>query len=163
MCQMSHVTCQVSGIRCQVSGIMWNFFLSFFGGEGANDGAIQWRVCYQWGLLRLVFEVFKELDGVVLLITDLPPTRSTKFSDLKVFYDTWHLTCDTQYTGSGEPRWAPVSPGYTGSDVKWHNKTYNVVLANPLTATETKHISPIQLSINKKVKGEITIKKSEKS
>ena len=64
-CHMSHVSCQVSGVRCQVSGVRCHmsnvryhmsgvtchFFVCFFGQIG---GARWWRVCYQWGLPRLV-------------------------------------------------------------------------------------------------------------
>ena len=48
-CHVSHVRCQVSGVRCQVSGV---FFFYFFLQSG---GAIWFRVCYRWGLPRLVF------------------------------------------------------------------------------------------------------------
>ena len=41
---MSHVTCHVSRVMCHVSHVMWQ-----------SGEAYRWRVCYQWGLPRLVF------------------------------------------------------------------------------------------------------------
>ena len=50
-CHVSGVTCQVSHVRCQVSGV--TFFLS--------GGVSLLRVCYQWGLPRLVFIISRDL------------------------------------------------------------------------------------------------------
>ena len=52
--QVSGVICQVSGARCQVSGVIFFYFINFFFGQ--SGGASRWRVCYQRGLPRLVFE-----------------------------------------------------------------------------------------------------------
>ena len=55
-CHMSHVRCQVSVAR---------FFFSFFLQSGF---ASCWRVCYQWGLPRLVFCIFHlhtSIDSVI--------------------------------------------------------------------------------------------------
>ena len=51
---MSGVTCHMSGVRCQVSGVTCNFFFLF----SESGGTSRWRVCYQWGLPRLVFYIF---------------------------------------------------------------------------------------------------------
>ena len=51
----SHVRCQGSGVRCQVSGVRCQvspFFLS--------GGVSLLRVCYQWGLPRLVFIISRD-------------------------------------------------------------------------------------------------------
>ena len=53
-CQVSHVRCHMSGVTCQVSRVrchmsyIYIFFLQ-------SDWASRWRVCYQRGLPRLVF------------------------------------------------------------------------------------------------------------
>ena len=47
MCHMSRVRCHLSGVMFQV-----DFFLNLQSG-----GASRWRICYQWGLLRLVYSV----------------------------------------------------------------------------------------------------------
>ena len=44
---LSHVVCHISCVKC-------NYFLFFFLSQSV--GAIQWRVCYQRGLPRLVYE-----------------------------------------------------------------------------------------------------------
>ena len=49
---MSRVTCHISRVTCHVSGVTCHFFLFLFLQSG---GASWWRVCYQRGLLRLVF------------------------------------------------------------------------------------------------------------
>ena len=84
MCQMPHVSCQVSGVRCQVSCDTFYSIFLFLGGWGQNDGASQWRVCYQWGIPRPGFAIVKELDKIAPLKKDLPPTRSIKLSDFKM-------------------------------------------------------------------------------
>ena len=48
MCHISRVPCHMSRVRCPVSGVQ----VTFFGGSG---GTSRWRVCYQQGLPRLVF------------------------------------------------------------------------------------------------------------
>ena len=48
MCHMSRVTCHMSCVICH---IFFFFSSTFFGQSGE---AYQWRVCYQWGLPRLV-------------------------------------------------------------------------------------------------------------
>ena len=53
MCHMSRVTCHVSCVRCQVSHV--SYYIFFFLQRG---GASRGRVCYQWGLPRLVFNGF---------------------------------------------------------------------------------------------------------
>ena len=47
--------CHVSRVRCHVSHVTYNFFI--FKKIGLGGGASWWRVCYQWGLPRLVFEI----------------------------------------------------------------------------------------------------------
>ena len=49
-------SCHVSGVRCQVSCVTFSlyFFLLF---SGQSGGASCWRVCYHWGLPRLVYFV----------------------------------------------------------------------------------------------------------
>ena len=49
-CHVSGVTCQMSRVTCQVSGV--TFFLS--------GGVSLLRVCYQWGLPRLVFIISRD-------------------------------------------------------------------------------------------------------
>ena len=48
-------TCHMSGVRCQVSRVTCLFFFFFFFFFGQKVGASRWRVCYQRGLPRLVF------------------------------------------------------------------------------------------------------------
>ena len=48
-CHMSHVTCHMSHVTYLVSHILCHFLFV------QNDGASQWRVCYQRGLPRQVF------------------------------------------------------------------------------------------------------------
>ena len=50
MCHMSHAMFQVSHVRCHMS--FFCFLLLFYFGH--SGGASPWRVCYQWGLPRLV-------------------------------------------------------------------------------------------------------------
>ena len=51
-CQVSGVRCQVSGVTCHVSGVRCHLFLS---------GRVSLlRVCYQWGLRRLVFIISRD-------------------------------------------------------------------------------------------------------
>ena len=53
-CQMSHFTCHLTCITSQVSNVTHFFF--FFLLESGRVSL--WRVCYQWGLPRLVFRLF---------------------------------------------------------------------------------------------------------
>ena len=43
-CQVSHVTCHMSHVACHMSFFFWQ-----------SGEASQWRLCYHWGLPRLVF------------------------------------------------------------------------------------------------------------
>ena len=43
------LTCHVSGVICHMSRVTCHFLF------GQRCEASQWRVCYQWGLPRLVF------------------------------------------------------------------------------------------------------------
>ena len=61
-CQVSGIRCQVSGVRCQASCVTWHidiykyiytFFLLL-----SIGGTSRWRVCYQWGLPRVVIDIF---------------------------------------------------------------------------------------------------------
>ena len=52
MYHMSHFTCLVSHVRCQVSHIICHIFSSSFISQ--IGGASGLRVCYQWGLPRLL-------------------------------------------------------------------------------------------------------------
>ena len=59
MCPVSHVRCHISLVTCHVSHLrchMSHIFSSFFLLE--SGGVSWWRVCYQWGLPRLVFRLF---------------------------------------------------------------------------------------------------------
>ena len=58
MCHLSHVTCHVSCVKCHVSHVEKE-------NEGQRGGASRWRVCYQRGLLRLVF-IVKGLKKVII-------------------------------------------------------------------------------------------------
>ena len=56
MCHVSLVTCHVSPVTCNVSNVFVFLVLFFISKKiGQCDGASQWRVCYQRGLPRLVF------------------------------------------------------------------------------------------------------------
>ena len=113
-CHLSHVTCPMSRVACQTKKLKM----------GQRVRTSRWRVCYQWGLPRLVlasnrlislkirvicrtkiflnFAMIDQLDGVAPLITDPPPTRSTTLSKkLRHFTrGTWHKTCDTWHVTS---------------------------------------------------------------
>ena len=54
MCHMSHVTCHMLRVTCHMSHVMCHMsqFLLLCGQSGET---YWWRVCYQQGLLRLVF------------------------------------------------------------------------------------------------------------
>ena len=59
MCPVSHVRCHISLVTCHVSHLrchMSHIFSSSFLLE--SGGVSWWRVCYQWGLPRLVFRLF---------------------------------------------------------------------------------------------------------
>ena len=63
-CHVSHVTCHMSRVTCHVSHVKNTFFYNFFKKKnyttkniGQSGGASRWRVCYQRGLPRLVWEV----------------------------------------------------------------------------------------------------------
>ena len=51
----------MSGVRCQVSGVTF-FFLFFF--LQKSGGVSQSRVCFQWGLPRLVFIISRDLKKI---------------------------------------------------------------------------------------------------
>ena len=51
ICHMSYVICQVSHVTCQMSHVFFVFLFFFW----LTGEAYRWRVCYQWGLPRLVF------------------------------------------------------------------------------------------------------------
>ena len=51
-CLVSHVTCHMSRFTCRVSHVFCLLFFSFFLKQ--SGGASWWRVCYQWGLPRVV-------------------------------------------------------------------------------------------------------------
>ena len=53
-CHMSHVTCHMSRTTCHMSLITCMYI--FFWGQSGE--ASRWRVCYQWGLPRLVLRHF---------------------------------------------------------------------------------------------------------
>ena len=59
-CQISHFTCHLSCITFQVSHVT-HFFLLFFLLESGS----WWRVCYQWGLPRIVFRPFLIKNSVI--------------------------------------------------------------------------------------------------
>ena len=84
-CHVSCVTCHVSHVTCHMSRVM--FFSSFFGQSGE---AYRWRVCYQWGLPRLVFTNFV-IRPASLPIFDLPLqiTRATIDSLAYPNYGQW--------------------------------------------------------------------------
>ena len=49
---MSGVTCPMSPVTCHMSCVTWIFFFIIFFWQ--NGDAYWWRVCYQWGLPRLI-------------------------------------------------------------------------------------------------------------
>ena len=55
ICHVSLVTCHVWGVKCQVSGVTCIFSFFYF----LSVRASWWRVCYQWGLPRLVSREWK--------------------------------------------------------------------------------------------------------
>ena len=55
-CHVSCVTRHVSCVMCHVSHVTCHIFFFFF--FGRNGEAYRWRVCYQRGLPRLVFNGF---------------------------------------------------------------------------------------------------------
>ena len=63
-CNMSSVTCHLSRVTCHIKVFFYNYFFFFFFIRiflaslkkiRQSGGAGRWRVCYQWGLPRLVF------------------------------------------------------------------------------------------------------------
>ena len=54
-CHMSRVTCHMSGVTCHMSHVRCHMPCHFFF-LGQSGEAYWWRVCYQWGLSRLVFQ-----------------------------------------------------------------------------------------------------------
>ena len=58
MCHVSCVMCHVSLIMCHMSPVTCHMSLFFYPSEkiGHSGGSSQWRVCYQWGLPRLVLK-----------------------------------------------------------------------------------------------------------
>ena len=67
-CHMSCVVCHVSHITCHMSCVTYHKFFSRESGE-----AYRWRVCYQPGQTRLVYEILN-LKGHQNNITDLRVT-----------------------------------------------------------------------------------------
>ena len=53
-CHIWHVACHVSCVTCHVSQVMCQNFYLIFLGRAKVVGVSRWRVCYQWGLHRLV-------------------------------------------------------------------------------------------------------------
>ena len=51
MCHLSCVMCHLSCVTCHVSCVTCHPFLFK---KNQSGGASQWRVCYQWGLPRIV-------------------------------------------------------------------------------------------------------------
>ena len=60
-CYVSHVRCHVSGVTCQVSCVTFSFFLFFLLLFEGSGGTSCWRVCYQRGLPRLVFNDLRNI------------------------------------------------------------------------------------------------------
>ena len=89
-CHISLITCHVSHLSCHMSHIFSSFFLLEIGGVS------WWRVCYQWGLPRLIFRLFliKNMHGIIssVFLATPPPYVSPKISGLspKILY----LYCD---------------------------------------------------------------------
>ena len=54
MCHVSHVTCHVSPVTCHIFNPTTKFYTTKKVGQ--SGGASRWRVCYQRGLPRLVYE-----------------------------------------------------------------------------------------------------------
>ena len=57
-CHVSHVTCLVSCVMCHPSHARYHLILFFFFFSSSKFGANRWRVCYQQGLPRLVYQLF---------------------------------------------------------------------------------------------------------
>ena len=72
MCYVSHVMCHMSDVTCHNYLILFIFFL-FFGQSGE---AYRWRVCYQQGLPRLVYNI-KGISFYVLFWT-IPILKSAQ-------------------------------------------------------------------------------------
>ena len=58
MCHVSRVTCHVSGVTCHVSPVTRNIYIFFLKKNVLSGGPTRWRVCYQRGLPRLVWNYF---------------------------------------------------------------------------------------------------------
>ena len=56
---VSHVTCHMLCVTCHMSGVI------FFKQDG---GVIWWRVCYQWGLPRLVLLAYTAKNYLFIFI-----------------------------------------------------------------------------------------------
>ena len=67
MCHVSHVMCHVSTVTCHLSHVKKRIHIYFFYLKkiGQSGGASRWRVCYQWGLSRLVYIVLLEIQREV--------------------------------------------------------------------------------------------------
>ena len=91
MCHVSCVTCHVSCVTCHLS-------------HGQRGGVNQWRVCYQWGLLRLVYIGHRHEHctvhtsllrryGMKIPLTDAESgVEQAILSTLNIFrYGHWHL------------------------------------------------------------------------
>ena len=63
MCHVSRVMCHLSPVMCHLSHVQkkfsnFNTKKKHFIKIGQKDGASRWRVCYQRGLPRLVYQTF---------------------------------------------------------------------------------------------------------
>ena len=86
MCNVSHVTCHMSCVTFHMSHVMCHiscvictfshFLLNFF---GQSFEASRWRVCYQRGLLRLVFFYHISTKCILALVVK-SSTLKLKFS-----------------------------------------------------------------------------------
>ena len=87
-CHVSHVTCHVSRVTCHVSHVTCHIFFLFFGQSGE---AYRWRVCYQWGLPRLVSNTKTKSKSNLLRRRQLsvPPGLAVQYGQ--------HLSCCQGY------------------------------------------------------------------
>ena len=107
-CQVSGVRCHVSRVRCHMSGVTFQFFFGVFLQSGENS---RWRVCYQRGLPRLVFNIEKfELKyGELIVLTRQIITRLKSLSN----------SSSALFRG---PENLKLSKNMTWSDKKWLTK-----------------------------------------
>ena len=94
--------CHVSPVTCHMSNKV-SFYIKKKTSEniGQRGGASRWRVCYQWGLPRLVFKVRKQIGEQNIIYIYLLTKKLYFLSPFIVNHVTQELITEADLDGDG--------------------------------------------------------------